>query len=95
MTGRNLNYVRFTTLPSSSSGTLYYQSSSSSSNKVSSSTNYYFTQSPYLEKVRFEANKNFSGTVTIPFTGWSTGGDKFEGQVRILVASPASPTVIS
>lgn len=95
MTGRNLNYVRFTTLPSSSSGTLYYQSSSSSSNKVSSSTNYYFTQSHYLEKVRFEANKNFSGTVTIPFTGWSTGGDKFEGQVRILVASPASPTVIS
>ncbi len=94
MTGRNLNYVRFT-LPSSSSGTLYYQSSSSSSNKVSSYTNYYFTQSPYLEKVRFEANKNFSGTVTIPFTGWSTGGDKFEGQVRILVASPASPTVIS
>ena len=94
MTGRNLNYVRFT-LPSSSSGTLYYQNSSSSSNKVSSSTNYYFTQSPYLEKVRFEANKNFSGTVSIPFTGWSAGGDKFEGQVRILVASPATPTVIS
>lgn len=88
LTGSSLDYVRFT-LPSSSKGTLYYNSTASSSNRVTTSQKYYRSASPYLDRVIFQAEGDFSGTVSIPFTGWSNDGSSFSGTVSIRVGGQA------
>ena len=95
LTDTHLSRVRFT-LPSSSVGTLYYQYSSSSSytGKVSSSSYYYRSSSPYLDDVSFVPATNWSGTVSISFTGYSTGGDTFSGTVSISVTGTANAGII-
>lgn len=81
-----LDYVRFTP-PSSSKGTLYYNYSSSGSydSKVSSSTSYYRNSKPYLSDVSFVPAKDFTGSVSISFTGYDTAGARFSGTVEITV----------
>ncbi|MEM5780630.1 MAG: hypothetical protein AAGU02_05745, partial [Lawsonibacter sp.] len=82
-TGYQLNYVRFT-LPSSSKGVLYYDGST----KVTASTSYYRTgSSRLLEDVSFIPDEDFTGTVSISFTGYNTKGTSFSGTVRITVSS--------
>lgn len=94
LTGSSLRYVRFT-LPSSSQGTLYYRytSSGSYSSKVSETQSYYRSSSPYLDDVSFVASGTYSGVVSIPFTGWSIGGQVFSGTVEIDVDSTPNPLV--
>ena len=91
-TGRNLNYVRFD-LPASSQGTLYYNYSASSgsySSKVSSTTNYYRNSGgSLLSRVSFVPAASFTGSASVPFTGYATDGSIFYGTVQILV-TPAS-----
>ena len=84
--GESLSHIRFEP-PSSSKGTLYYnyQNSSSTGSKVSSSTSYYRTGSPQLSNVSFVPKSVYSGTVTIPFTGYGVDGGRFTGTVRIFV----------
>lgn len=95
-TGDPLRYVRFT-LPSSSRGVLYYDYNSTSGSygsKVSSYTNYYYSSSPYLERVSFVADEGYAGTFEISFTGWSTGGKSFNSTIEITVEAPQGPTTI-
>lgn len=89
LTGSSLDFVRFTALPAASQGTLYYGSTASTANRVTASQNYYRSSSPYLDQVRFQAGEEFSGTVLIPFTGWSTSGTTFSGTVSIRVGGQA------
>ena len=92
-TGSTLRYVRFT-LPASSRGTLYYNYRSGNyDSKVSASKNYYRSSSPYLDQVTFVPASGFSGTVSIPFTGWSTSGKEFSGTVDITVGAAAVSTI--
>ena len=73
-TGDPLRYVRFT-LPASSRGVLYYDYNSTSGSygsKVSSYSSYYYSSSPYLDRISFVADDGYSGTFEISFTGWST-----------------------
>ena len=87
LTGTTLNYVRFE-LPDASEGTLYYNYRNGSyDSKVSESRNYYRSSSPYVDRITFVPKKDFSGTVDIPFTGWSSAGEKFYGTVIIGVDS--------
>ncbi|MEA4942773.1 MAG: S-layer homology domain-containing protein [Oscillibacter sp.] len=90
-TGERLNYVRFT-LPSSSYGTLRYNyySSGSTGSTVSSSSSYYRSSSPYLDDVYFVPASGWTGTVDIAFTGYSTGGQRFTGTVRVTVRDTGS-----
>lgn len=90
-TGQRLDYVRFT-LPSSSYGTLRYNYSASgdTGSTVSSSTSYYRSSSPYLDNVYFVPASNWTGTVDIDFTGYSTGGQRFTGTVRVTIQDSAS-----
>ena len=92
LTGSSLRYVRFT-LPASSRGTLYYKYTSSGSydSKVSETRSYYRSSSPYLDDVTFVASSSYTGTVSIPFTGWSTGDESFSGTVEIDVSSAPDP----
>lgn len=88
--GRNLNYVRFT-LPASSRGTLYYdRSSSNGGSAVSASTRYYRNSSAYLSRVSFVPAGSYTGTVSIPFTGYDVNGDTFSGTVEIRVGGAVS-----
>lgn len=95
LTDTNLRYVRFE-LPSSSEGMLYYNYTSSNGDydsKVAESKSYYRNDSPYIDRVTFVADDDFSGTVSIPFRGWGTGGDEFQGVVEIGVDSSGSSNI--
>lgn len=88
-TGGKLNYVRFQ-LPTSTQGTLYYRynSNSTSKNKVGSTSNYYYSTSGSnrLDNVFFTAATNYTGTVSLGYTGFSTSGASFAGTVEISVS---------
>lgn len=89
LTNTNVRYVRFE-LPSSSEGMLYYNYTSSTGDydsKVEESRSYYRNDYPYIDRITFVADEDFTGTVSIPFRGWGTGGDEFQGVVEIGVDS--------
>lgn len=85
VTGENLNYLYFD-LPETG-GTLYYnyKSASSYGSRVSATTRYYRTSTPKISLITFVAADNYSGTLSIPFTGYSTGGNSFTGKLTIRV----------
>jgi hypothetical protein len=84
--GSSLSYVKFA-LPSPVYGTLYYGYTSPSSfvSKVSASTKYYRASSPLLSDVSFVPNKDFTGSVTITYTAYTSGGTSYTGEVVINV----------
>ncbi len=86
-TGRQLSYVRFNSLPAASRGTLYYDRDTN----VRGGTNYYYSGSNrLLEDVSFVPAASFTGTVSIPYTGQSTGGRSFSGTVTIKMSGSSS-----
>ena len=96
-TDGRLNYVRFQ-LPKSTEGTLYYRSNSSSStsrSRVSSGSSYYYTTSGSnrISNVFFTSAANFTGTVSIEYTGFSTSGARFVGTVEIDVSYNRNTTL--
>lgn len=78
-TGSSLSYVRFTLLPLSSQGTLY-DGTASSSNLVAVNRNYSTPGS-----LRFVANADYTGTVTVPFVGYGTNGRYFDATLQFNV----------
>ena len=94
-TGYTLSYVKFK-LPSAACGTLYYDYKSSSryDSEISANTKYYRSSSPSLSKVAFVPNKNYSGTVNINYTGYTSDGDSYTGIMRIIV-SDSDPGIVS
>lgn len=84
-TGHSLDYVKFDT-PASSKGILYYRYGESRyEEKLSSSDKYYRSSSPRLDDVTFVPDDDFTGSLSIPFTGRSTDGESFSGTLRIRV----------
>lgn len=83
-----LRYLAFK-LPSDEVGTLYYNYSSASSRrtKVTTSDRYYLKSAPYLDRVAFVPDKDFTGTTEIKFTGYNSKGDSFSGKIGIYVES--------
>ncbi len=84
-TGRNLDYIRFTDLPSSRAGTLYLNYSSNSETEVSTSRDYFRSSSPRISSITFVPESDYSGSVTIPFTGTDTSGTAFHADLVIHV----------
>ncbi|MBD5134280.1 MAG: hypothetical protein HDT38_07420 [Clostridiales bacterium] len=91
-TGASLDYVRFNSTPSSTQGYLrYYYISGSSYGNVSTSTQCYrvnpssSSRTVLIGNVYFQANVNYTGTVTLPYTGYATSGAQFTGEVVIQV----------
>jgi len=82
ITGYPLERVRFTALPDSDEGTLYYDDDLA----VTTNASYYRTGSGrLLRDVSFVPKSDFVGTVYIPYTGYNSHGDTFEGGVEIKV----------
>ena len=92
-TGATLNYVYFD-LPDPEQGTLYYnyRLSSAYNSQVSSGTRYFRTSTPKISLVYFVPASGFSGTVTIPYTGYASTGEQFQGEV-VIRANGGSGTV--
>lgn len=87
VSGTSLNYVKFS-LPAASEGVLYYNYTGSGSytSRVDSSTRYYRNNSsPRISGITFVPAAGFSGTVTIPYTGYHYSGS-FTGRVIIRVS---------
>ena len=85
-TGYGLDYIRFDSLPSSGKGTLYLNYTSSSSTRVTTDRNYYRTSTPRISSISFVPDRDYKGTVSIPFTGTNTNGRTFSGELVIHVA---------
>lgn len=96
LTGSPLNYVRFA-LPESSKGVLCYQYNSSTgrySSKATSTTSFYRTgNSRLLSDISFLADAQYSGTVEISYTGWSTDDAQFTGTIKITVTKPTAGSI--
>ena len=91
-TGASLNYVRFSTTPTTTQGYLRYRYITGSSyGTVSTSTQCYrvnpnsWSSTPLIGNVYFQASTNYVGTVTLPYTGYNTNGVSFTGEVVIQV----------
>lgn len=86
ITGYALDYVQFE-LPASSEGTLYYNYTGNGSydSRVTEGRSYYRSSSPYLRRVTFVADRDFSGTAEIDFNAWDTKGNRFAGTVEVAV----------
>lgn len=93
LTGRALSYIRFTSLPSSSAGVLYYNYYNSSSSRVSTGTDYRRSGSPSISSVTFVPASGYTGTVTIPFTGYDEDNVRFNADVTISVGSGSGRTI--
>lgn len=92
MTGNSFNYIRFTSLPGSSRGTLYYDYDAGDSRHkaVDTSTNYFRNKSSYLDRITFVPKSDFTGTVSIPFTGQDSNGTSFSGTLKFYVGTGAA-----
>lgn len=77
--------IKIPSLPNSSYGKLYigYVSSSSYSSTVAAGTEY---DANSIEKMSFVPYSGYYGTVDIPFYGYNTNGDIFEGIIHVVIA---------
>lgn len=83
-TGYSLNRIRLTAIPSSYDGTLY-----SSGNVITSSGNTYYKST--LNNLSFVASGDFSGSISISFTGYANYGSRtFSGGVTISAKDDSS-----
>ncbi len=93
-TGTSLDYIHFTSLPDVSQGALYYdyRSSNTYNSWVNTFTNYSRANSNALiGNISFHAAKDFTGTVRIPYIGYSIReGETYDGEVVIQVTSPTA-----
>lgn len=90
-TGETLSYIKLST-PTTKNGSFYYNYTSASSYdyQVSSSTKFYVRSSPYLSYISFVPYQDYTGTVSVSFTGYSTAGNSYTGKlVLFVVDSPA------
>ena len=83
----DLNYVKFD-LPSSSKGTLYYDYDGDDEDEVDEDDKYYYDDSPGISEVTFVPEEDYSGTVSIDYTGRDEDGNKFTGVIKIKVKEP-------
>jgi hypothetical protein len=88
---QNINNARLDRLtfelPPSSAGTLHanYTSANSPGTLVTSTTTYYRSSSPSISTISFVPASGYTGTVSIPFSGYDVNGARFSGNVKITV----------
>lgn len=85
---QTLSRIRFDALPSAGEGVLYYdyRSSSNTGTRADTGTSYYYgARNPRIDWLTFVPAADFVGTVKIPFTGWTSDGTSFTGNVEVNV----------
>ena len=81
--GQSLNYVVFS-LPPTDTGRLVLGSVT----PVAAGVKYYLSFSPLLSEVSFVPGTSFTGTVTIAYTGYTSGGAAYGGDIIVDVGPP-------
>ena len=93
LTGEELDYVKFD-LPDDDDGILYYDydedEDEDDNTKVTATKKYYFENSPYLSEVSLVPDEDYSGTLTIDYTGYDTDGNSYTGEIKIAVSESSS-----
>ena len=94
LTGTSLNYI-YISQPSASKGKLYYQyvNHSNYDHVISDTTRYFRSSSPRISYIDFVAADGMNGTVSIPYTGYGSTGEKFEGEVLIRVSGESGGNI--
>ena len=84
-TNNTMAYLRFE-MPGPGEGILYYDYRAGvNPTMLDSSTTLYTSGGVSIDKVSFMPARGFSGTVSIPFTGWAIDGREFHGTVQVSV----------
>lgn len=85
---QTLSFIRLGTLPAESEGVLYYdyRSSTNTGAAVGLDTDYFYgSRSPRIDRLAFAVAEGHTGTIRIPFTGFTVDGTRFSGNVEINV----------
>lgn len=96
-----LNYIIIGDIPSTSAGALYvnYTSDSSKGTKptaaVLKTTKIYRSSlnTPYIDKVAFVPASSYTGTFTLPYTGYDAAGNSYSGNIKITVRTMSAYTL--
>lgn len=83
----DLDYVTFD-LPSSSKGVLYYDYDGDDEDEIDDSDEYYYDEDDEdsISNVSFVADDDYSGSVTITYTGYDDDDNSYSGKVKITVS---------
>ncbi len=94
-TNSALNYIRFTSLPTATQGNVYfdYQRAGTPAT-ITTSDSFYLSGEQSVSRLSFLPAPGFTGTVSMPFTGWSIAGMQFQGTVQVNVTGGVSGTTI-
>ncbi|MCM1149562.1 MAG: S-layer homology domain-containing protein [Butyricicoccus sp.] len=93
---KELSYIEFTSLPSSTQGRIYRgYTGYDSGTQVVTGTPYYVSASPGIDQLSFVPRGGFSGTAVATYTGVSTSGERVSGQISFVVASAGSSAYFS
>lgn len=101
-TGQNLNYVRFTESPAYNRGSLGYDYSWDNerfASSVYSGSSYYRTAQTYysnqlIDKVGYKAPDNYTGTLSLEYSGWSTSNVMFKGVMQIRIRDAVADPIV-
>ena len=85
--GQTIKNIRFTDLPSSSKGVLYYRYGTKYEEKASAN---YLYDADEIDLLSFVPARNYSGTVTLPFTGRADSNETFTAELVIEVGGGGS-----
>lgn len=93
--GRSLSYVTFET-PPASCGKFYYNYTSPSryDYAVTSDKKFYVYASPYLSNVSFVPQEGYTGSFSVTYTGYTSGGTSVSGKMKITVSGVQGGSII-
>ncbi|MDO4481940.1 MAG: S-layer homology domain-containing protein [Bacillota bacterium] len=88
--GKDVDYIKFTSLPSSSKGYLYYDGST----KITSTSGEYYysgtsSSKKYMSKLSFVPSGS-TGTATVKYRAYVSGGDYYDGSIIITINEQTS-----
>jgi len=85
--GGTFDYIEFAALPSSSKGKLYTDYDTSSKKAVATGTDY---DASDLDSMTFVPYTDYTGTVSISYTGFNTDNEEYTGTIEVTVTAPTS-----
>ena len=88
-TGDGMDYIIFTDLPASSRGTLSYLDGEDNEITIRENYRIYYSE---LYSLVFEPDEDYTGTLYVPFEGYSNDGGDYDGvlQIRVTAATGSS-----
>lgn len=93
---KELSYIQFTSLPSTSVGHLYIgYTGLNTGSQVSTGTRYYVSGNPTIDQLSFVPRGGFQGTAVLVYEGYGTDGERVQGEIRINVTAGYSSTTFT